>query len=241
MPGKILLFFLCLIKLSAITLLSEMWPFLGIFFFSLLAVVLSPGRTKSSHSSLHTILCQGKRTLLRIHPSRDPLIWAICLCAFFGEQKKELSLLFPLIQWFMRLCVEPYFKNLNKQRRQHSEHFHCPYCARRFSWRNHTQFFTLIILTRNDLQIVTLKATFVLYYCSQFKDMISGLMHTEGIPAWLSVTENQMVQTHSSHGQQHVQRDETPCLLRIKQRQRKKDQKIQFLSGFRMTLVFPYP
>lgn len=124
--------------------------------------MLSPGRTKSSHSSLHTILCQGKRTLLRIHPSRDPLIWAICLCAFLGEYKKELSLLFPLIWWFMRLCVKPYFKNLNKQRCYHSEHFYSPYCACRFSWRNHTQFFTLMILTGNYLQNAALKATFAL-------------------------------------------------------------------------------
>lgn len=92
MPGKILLFFLCLIKRSAIT--SVVRDVAISRHFSLLAVVLSPGRTKSSHSSLHSILCQSKRTLLRIHPSRDPLIWAICLCAFLGEYKKNFSLCF---------------------------------------------------------------------------------------------------------------------------------------------------
>lgn len=103
MPGKILLFFLYLIKWSVIT---HVVRDVAIFrHFSLLTVVLSPGRTKSSHSSIHSLLCQGKGTLLRIHPSRDPLIWAICLCVFLGEYKRNFfPSVFPHLVVYEIVC-----------------------------------------------------------------------------------------------------------------------------------------
>lgn len=63
---------------------------------SLLTVGLSPGRTKSSQSSLHTFLCQSKGRLLRTHLTRDPLIWTICLFVLsWGNTIKWLFSFFP--------------------------------------------------------------------------------------------------------------------------------------------------
>lgn len=60
---------------------------------SLRTAVFSPGRTKSSHSALHTRLCESKGRLLRTYLARDTLIWTICLFELSGGNKQKEDLI----------------------------------------------------------------------------------------------------------------------------------------------------
>lgn len=116
----------------------------------LLTVVFSPGRTKSSNSSLHTFHCQSKGRLLRTHPTRDPLIWAIWF--FVLSWRNTIKWLFffffssfsvlwdCMLSHILRIWMRSGFATLNI--------FFFSFCACHFSWRNHRKFFPLILLRK---------------------------------------------------------------------------------------------
>lgn len=144
MPGRILQFFFVLDKTKCYNLCCQRCGHFQAFFSPCCCAFSWENKVITQFTAQYPLSRQ--KNIIKDSFIQGPSYLGHLSLGFLRGKQKELFPLFSLIQWFMRLRVKPYFKDLNKQRCCHSEHFGCPYCVCHFSRRNHIQFFTVMIL-----------------------------------------------------------------------------------------------
>lgn len=124
---------------------------------SLRTAVFSPGRTKSSHSALHTRLCESKGRLLRTYLARDTLIWTICLFELSGGNKQKEDLI-PLSFSVLGDCMLSHILRMWASRDPATLNIFCsfvfPFVPLRLQSEKLRRFFPLIRLREKSLRLL---------------------------------------------------------------------------------------